>query len=62
MFIGKSPFETCFGYFPPSPLDVVYGHRGGMGEGTRIEALKEKKFFENIKWIHLQVQEKLNKS
>ena len=22
---GKSPFETCFGYFPPSPLDVVYG-------------------------------------
>jgi hypothetical protein len=24
-YIGKSPFETCFGYFPPSPLDVVYG-------------------------------------
>jgi hypothetical protein len=22
---SKSPFETCFGYFPPSPLDVVYG-------------------------------------
>jgi hypothetical protein len=23
--IGKSPFETCFGYFTPSPLDVIHG-------------------------------------
>jgi len=23
----KSPFETCFGYFPPSPLDTVYGKK-----------------------------------
>jgi hypothetical protein len=30
--ICKSPFETCFGYFPPSPLDVVYGNQGGVSE------------------------------
>ena len=23
--IGKSPFKTCVGYFPHSPLDIAYG-------------------------------------
>lgn len=22
---SKSPIETCFGYLPPSPLDISYG-------------------------------------
>jgi hypothetical protein len=59
--IGKSYFETCFGYFPPSPLDVVYGKKGVMEDFTR-EALKEEKNVENIRKIHLQVQETLKKS
>jgi hypothetical protein len=60
---GKSPFETCFGYFPPSPLDVVYGQQGGVREDIIIgEALKVKKFVEKIRQIHLQVQETLKKS
>jgi hypothetical protein len=29
---GKSPFQTCFGYLPPSPLDVLYGQQGGVRE------------------------------
>jgi hypothetical protein len=36
---GKSPFETCFGFFPPSPLDVVYGKKGGVREDLRGDAL-----------------------
>jgi len=27
---GTPRFETFFGYFPPSPLDVVYGQQGGV--------------------------------
>jgi hypothetical protein len=23
----KSPLEACYGYFPPSPSDVVYGQK-----------------------------------
>jgi hypothetical protein len=40
---SKSPFETCFGYLPPSPLDVVYGQQGGVREDLTRDALKEKK-------------------
>jgi hypothetical protein len=29
---SKCPFETCYGYFPPFPLDVVYGQQGGVME------------------------------
>jgi hypothetical protein len=43
---GKSPFETCFGYLPPSPLDVVYGQQGGVREDLTRDALKEEKFVE----------------
>jgi hypothetical protein len=59
---GKSPFETCFGYLPLSPLDVVYGHQGGVREDITGEALKAKKFVEKIRQIHLQVRETLKKS
>jgi hypothetical protein len=59
---GKSPFETCFGYFPPSPLDVVYGKQGGVREDLTGDALKEEKIVEKIRKIHLQVQETLKKS
>jgi hypothetical protein len=51
---GKSPFENCFGYFLPSPLDVVYGQQG-VREDTMGEALKVEKFVENIRKIYLQV-------
>jgi hypothetical protein len=37
---GKSPFETFFGYFPPSPLYIVYGKQIGMGEDLTRDALQ----------------------
>jgi hypothetical protein len=52
---GKSPFETFFGYFPPSPLDVVYEQQGGVREQITRESLKENIFFAKIRHIHLQV-------
>jgi hypothetical protein len=52
---SKSPFETFFGYFPPSPLDFVYGKQGGVREDLTGDALKEKKIIEKIRHIHLQV-------
>jgi hypothetical protein len=45
---SKSPFEIFFGYFPPSLLDVVYGHQGGVREDFTRDALKGKKIVEKI--------------
>jgi hypothetical protein len=59
---GKSPFETCFRYFPPSPLDVVYGQQGGVRDELAVDSLKEPIFFEKIRKIHLKAQETLKKS
>jgi hypothetical protein len=46
---GKSPLETCFGYFPPSPLDVVYEQQRGVREDLIGDALKKEKNVEKIK-------------
>ena len=59
---GQSPFETCFGYFPPSLLDVVYGEKGGVREDLTGDALRAEKIVEKIRQIHLQVQELFKKS
>jgi hypothetical protein len=45
----RHPFETWFGYFPPSPLDVVYGKQGGLREDIIGEALKVEKFVDKIR-------------
>jgi hypothetical protein len=47
--IGKSPFETCFGYLTALPLDVVYGKQGGVKEDIMREALREEKFIEKLR-------------
>jgi hypothetical protein len=60
--IGKPPFETCFGYFPPSPLVVVYGQQGGVREDLTGDSLKVEKFLEKIRQVHLQIQEMLKNS
>jgi hypothetical protein len=40
-------------------LYVVYGNQGGEREDITGEVLKVKKFVENIRHIHLQVQDTL---
>jgi hypothetical protein len=59
---GKSPFEAYFGYFPPSPLDVVYGKKEGVREDLKGDVLKATKIVEKIRKSQLQVQETLKKS
>lgn len=56
---NNSPFETCFGYLPKSPMDFMFredeevdGHR----KDNRVL-----KFIENIQKIHV-VREQLEKS
>ena len=41
--MGKFPFKICFGYFPPSSFNVVYGHQGGVTNNSIGDALKERK-------------------
>jgi hypothetical protein len=60
--INKFSFKTCFGYFPPFPLDDVYGKQGGVREDITKEVLKSDKLAEKIRKIHLQVKETLKKS
>ena len=57
----KSPFETCFGYFPPLPMDIVYGQQG-VREDLARDDLRVENFIEKIMPIHLEVQETLHKS
>ena len=45
---GKSPFEACFGYFPPSLLDIAYGQQG-VREDLTGDALRAEKFIEKIR-------------
>jgi hypothetical protein len=48
-YTSKSPFETFLGYFPPSPLDIVYGQQGGVREDLTRDALKVEKNVEKIR-------------
>ena len=60
--ISKSPLETFFGYFPPSPLDLIYGQHGREKEDTTREVLKDKRFNDKIRQTHFQLHDKLKKS
>ena len=50
---GKSRFETCFGYFPPSPLHIAYGKKGWLREDITRDSLRDEKIIEKIRKIHL---------
>jgi hypothetical protein len=55
-----SPFEACFGYFPKSPLDFIFGEDIVVDGQYDID--REEKFIEKIQSIHQVVQEQLEKS
>ena len=55
IYTSKFPFETCFGYLPPSPLDIAYGQQRGVREDLTRDALREKLFVENIRKINIPV-------
>eukprot|EP00253_Pinus_taeda_P033536 PITA_33536 len=56
----RSPFETCFGFIPRSPLDFVFGKDTMVDRHNNVD--KETRFIEQIQEIHQVVQEQLEKS
>ena len=55
-----SPFEACFGYFPKSPLDFIFGKDVSIDGHSDID--RAKKLIEQIQLMHQMVQEQLEKS
>lgn len=56
----RSPFDTCFGFTPRSPLDFVFGKDIAVDGLSDVD--KATKFIEQIQEIHQGVQEQLEKS
>jgi hypothetical protein len=56
----RSPFETCFGFIPKSPLDFVFGKDIAVDGHSDVD--KATKFIEQIQEIHQAVQEQLERS
>ena len=51
--IQRSPFETCLGYFPKSPMDIDFVKEGEVdGKNDVGEA---KKFIQKIQQVHQEV-------
>jgi hypothetical protein len=55
-----SPFETCFGYFPKVPLDLMYGKDVDSNEERNED--RAHKFIQRIQQVHQAVREQLEKS
>ena len=53
--INKSPFETYFGYLPPSPFDCVFGKQKEEEDSLEKEEKQVEKFVKKIRQIHLKV-------
>ena len=56
----SSPFETCFGYFPKTPLDLNYARE--VGSSTSKDEDKALRFIQRVQQVHQEVQEQLEKS
>jgi hypothetical protein len=56
----NSPFETCFGYLPKVPLDLMYGRDADVNEEQTED--RARKLFHRIQQIHQAIREQLEKS
>ena len=57
---NRSPFETCYGYLPKSPMNFVFSHK--TKEDGYDNAKKAMRFIQKTKKMHKVVQEHLEKS
>ena len=53
----RSPFETCFGFTPRSPLDFVFGKDIAVDGHSDVD--KKTKLIEQIQEIHQAEKEQL---
>ena len=56
----SSPFETCFGYLPKTPLDLTYGRE--VDSSASKDEYKARRFIQRVQQVHQAVQEQLEKS
>ncbi|KAK1377226.1 hypothetical protein POM88_033419 [Heracleum sosnowskyi] len=59
---GKSPFETCYGYLPPSPFNLAFTTNEVQGRKGETDKLRAQRFLEKISQIHATVEAQLKKS
>ena len=59
---GKSPFETCYGFLPPSPFDLVFSCDSSEKGKEGDERARAHRFLEKIATIHAIVEAQLKKS
>ena len=50
----RSPFETCFGYFPKMPMDFSFGEDEIMDGHHDVE--RALKFIQKVQAIHKEVE------
>ena len=64
---GRSPFETCFGYLPKSPMDFMFGEESqedGHGDQVWLHISKERmkgegKKLKSIRYGPFRIVEKI---
>jgi hypothetical protein len=54
-----SPFETCFGYLPKVPLELMYGR--DVYSNEEINEDRARKFIQRIEQLYQEVKEQLEK-
>nr|ABD63115.1 hypothetical protein 18.t00011 [Asparagus officinalis] len=59
---GKSPFETCYGFLPSSPFDIVFSSEATADGKEGSERQHAQRFLEKIAHIHATVEAQLKKS
>ncbi|KAK1382530.1 hypothetical protein POM88_020265 [Heracleum sosnowskyi] len=59
---GKSPFETCYGYLPPSPFNLAFTTNEVQDRKGETSKLRAQRFLEKISQIHATVEAQLKKS
>ncbi|KAL5721185.1 hypothetical protein ACHQM5_013777 [Ranunculus cassubicifolius] len=59
---GKSPFDTCYGFLPPSSFDLVFSSDASVQGKEGDERAKAQRFLEKTATIHDAVEAQLKKS
>jgi hypothetical protein len=54
------PFDTCFGYLPKVPLELIYGR--DVDSNEEINEDSAHKFIQRIQRVHQVVREQLEKT
>lgn len=60
-YLGKTLFETCYGFLPPGPFDMVFSSDSTTAGKERSDRLAQR-FLAKISLMHATVEVQLKKS